>query len=220
MKNLLSPLNSSKKWAFVVFFSIALFSLSCSKGPAGPAGPAGLQGAAGPTGATGATGPQGNANVSSGTVTLTNTNYANDYWSITTGPSSSLGLGARKASIAVTSITANIFNTGTVLVYLKVPVGFTSALTGWTLLPFSIKSIDGNYFISLKTNYEIGKVNVYYLYEQTNSAATVPFIFQAEVPDYTFKYIVIAGSTGGRQMKPDVDFNDYSAVCKYYGIPE
>ena len=131
-----------------------------------------------------------------------------------------MGLGAKKASIAAASITTNIFNTGTVLVYFKVPVGLTSTLTGWTQLPFSLKSFDGNYFISLKTNYEIGKVNIYYLYEQTNSSATVPNIFSATVPDYIFKYIVIAGSTTGRYMKPPVDYSNYAAVCRYYGIPE
>ena len=223
MKKVLSHLNSQKTWAFILVFSISLFTLSCSKGPAGPegqAGQAGVQGPAGTTGATGATGPQGNANVMSGIDTITNTDYVSDFWTLTTGGSSSLGLGAKKASIAVASITTNIFNTGTVLVYLKMPVGFTTTLTAWTLLPFSLKSFDGNYFISLKTNYEIGKVNIYYLYEQTNSSAILPLIFTAIVPDYIFKYIVIAGSTGARKMTPAVDFNDYSAVCRYYGIPE
>lgn len=213
----------------VLIFSLSVFFQSCSKeGPVGPEGPAGVagpqgtpgaQGATGTQGATGAKGDQGNANVISNTVTLTNANYQNNYWTITTGSSSSLGVGAKYASVSVTAITTAIFNTGTVLVYLKVPNGLTSDLTAWSLLPFSLKSFDGSYFISLKCNYEIGKLNIYYLYEQTNSAATIPYIFSAIVPDYTFKYIVIAGITG-RYMKPPVDYNDYSAVCKYYGIPE
>jgi hypothetical protein len=217
------PANQMKS-ALVLIFTLSLFILSCAKkgpeGPAGPNGVAGPQGAQGVQGAVGAQGPQGNANVTSGTVTFTNADYKSDYWSITTGPSSSLGLGAKKATVSVASITAAIFNTGTVLVYFKVPVGLTSTLTGWSQLPFSLKSFDGNYFISLKNNYEIGKVNIYYLYEQTNSAASVPNIFSATVPDYTFKYIVIAGTAGGRQKKPTLDYSDYAAVCKYYGIPE
>ena len=224
MKKVSLTLVSQFKLAFILISALCVLSLSCKK--EGPAGPQGLEGPAGPTGAqgsqgtTGSQGAQGNANVMSGIDTLTNADYASDYWTLPTGGSSSLGLGAKRASIAVASITTNIFNTGTVLVYLKMPVGFTSNLTAWSLLPFSLKSFDGNYFISLKTNYEIGKVNIYYLYEQTNSSATLPLIFTATVPDYIFKYIVIAGSTGARKMKPSVDFNDYAAVCRYYGIPQ
>ena len=58
------------------------------------------------------------------------------------------------------------------------------------------------------------------MFDQTNAAVTIPSIFSATVPDYTFKYIVIAGSQGGRPAMANIDYNDYSAVCRYYKIPE
>jgi len=195
--------------------------VSCSKeGPVGPAGPQGIQGPAGPQGVQGVQGPQGNANVSSGTFTLSNANYKNDYWTITTGPSSALGNFAKKATVNVPAITSGIFNTGTVLVYLKTPNGLTATLSTWSLLPFDITSFGGGFFISIKFNYEVGKLYVYYLYMATDNSVTVPSVYSAVVPDYTFKYIIIAGNSGGRIQNPQVDYNDYAAVCRYYGIPE
>lgn len=36
---------------------------------------------------------------------------------------------------------------------------------------------------------------------------------------YKFRYVLIPGGTTARKNMP-VDYNDYHAVCKYYGIPE
>ena len=89
MKKVSHSLISQFKLAFILVSTLCVLSLSCKKegragpqGPEGQAGPTGAQGAPGPTGSQGA---QGNANVMSGTDTLTNTDYKSDYGALQPG---------------------------------------------------------------------------------------------------------------------------------------
>ena len=39
------------------------------------------------------------------------------------------------------------------------------------------------------------------------------------IVDIPFRYVLIPGTTSGGRMNAPVDYNDYNAVCNYYGIP-
>ncbi|RBL89207.1 hypothetical protein [Chitinophaga flava] len=189
-------------------FVFTLVLSACKKGDTGPAGPAGPQG------------PANNANVVSGTFTLTNADYVNGYWAMSTGPGSSMGYGAKVATKNLPDLTAGIAGNGTVLVYLKVPDGVGGNVNLWTLLPFDIPNINVGYFIAIRNTVDVGKVKVYYLYMPTDKSVVVPNIFTATLPDYTFRYVLIAGNANARQAAPPVDYADYEAVKKYYRLKD
>ncbi|MBV8252543.1 MAG: collagen-like protein [Chitinophaga sp.] len=198
----------------------ALFIFSaCSKtGPAGPIGPQGAQGPAGPTGATGS---QGNANVKSGNFTLTNTQYALDIWSYQTGPGSAAGISAKMATVTLADITADVFNKGTILLYIKEPAVFGANPSVWTPLPWQISSFNPGYLININYNYDIGKLRIYYMNLPTDHAPTtpVPLISTVTVPNFDFKYVIIGGNPNARASAP-VDYNNYEAVKNYYHLPD
>jgi len=164
---------------------------------------------------------RGNANVKSGTFTLTNTDYVNGYWSVTTGGGSALGVASRTAVKNIPGITTAIFNTGTVLVYLNVPQGLNGTPSAWSELPFSIRGFNVGYMTSIRSSYDVGKLHVFYMLEQTDAAFVgLPNIFNMVVPDYTFKYVLIAGDADARKNTTGPDYSDYEAVRRYYRLAE
>jgi hypothetical protein len=164
---------------------------------------------------------RGNANVKSGTFTLTNADYTNGYWAVTTGSGSALGVSSRTAVKNIPGITTAIFNTGTVLIYLNVPQGLSSTPAAWSGLPFSIRGFNVGYMTSIRSNYDVGKIHVFYMFELTDAAlASPPSIIDYAVPEYTFKYVLIAGDADARTSVPPVDYNDYEAVRKYYRLAD
>lgn len=194
--------------------SLFLMSACSKKGDTGPAGATGAQGPAGPTG------PKGPGAVS-GTFSLVNTDYKQDFWSISTGPGSSLGISARMALKNLPAITADVFNTGTVLVYLKTPGTFGGDNTSWSPLPYDIRGYDLGYLTSIKFNYEAGKLRVYYLIVQTDAVPTktVPSVSTITIPSYDYKYVIIPGTAAVRASS-GVDLSDYNAVAKYYNLKD
>lgn len=204
----------------IVFITNLLIITGCSKkGDPGPAGANGANGANGAQGPAGPVGPKGPGAIS-GTFTLVNADYKNDYWTIGTGAGSALGVASRAVVKSLPAITADVFNTGTVLVYLKTPVSLSPTATVWTPLPYDIRNSNVGYFTSFRFNYEAGKLRVYYMFVQTDAAlATVPDIYTAVIPSYDYKYVVIPGTAATRAGSP-VDLNDYSAVAKYYNLKD
>ena len=129
-----------KSHAYLIgLFTILLFNGCKKEGPIGPAGPQGSQGIPGETGATGATGAQGNANVVSGTVTITN-------W-IFSSPS-------YYADISYPAITQEIVDKGAVLVYVSNGGG------GYSQLPVTVYP-NTTYSKSFECVHALGALRIY-----------------------------------------------------------
>ena len=184
---------------FVLILLVAQFTESCSK-----------------------KGDPGNIVNTVDTFQLANADYAYGYWTLSTGPSSSSGMPARIATRNEAKITQKVFNSGTVLVYLKTPsdLGVTPP-NQYVLLPFTITGYNASYLNKITYGYEAGKLRIYYYYEITDAAiVNPPNIYTSTVPTYTFKTIIIPGSDGYRQSQPPVNYQDYEAVKKYYNLPD
>ena len=205
--------------AMLLIAHLLIISACAKKGDPGPAGAAGAAGTNGTQGPAGPVGPKGPGAIS-GTFTLVSADYKNDYWTIGTGAGSALGIASRAAVKSLPAITADIFNTGTVLVYLKTPVSLSATATVWTPLPYDVRGYNVGYITNFRFNYEAGKLRVYYMFVQTDAAsATVPDIYTAVIPSYDYKYVVIPGTAAARASSP-VDLNDYNAVAKYYNLKD
>lgn len=164
---------------------------------------------------------RGNANVKSGTFTFTNADYTNAYWTISTGGGGALGVTSRAAVKNIPGITTAIFNTGTVLVYLKVPQNLSATPVAWSELPFSIRGFNVGYMTSIRSNYDVGKIHIFYMFELTDAAmVSLPSIIDYVVPDYTFKYVLIAGDADARKSTTGLDYSDYEAVRRYYRLAD
>ncbi|RAJ88133.1 hypothetical protein CLV59_101900 [Chitinophaga dinghuensis] len=190
-----------------------LILAACSK--TGPVGPQGAQGPAGPTGA------QGNANVSSGNFTLTNAQYVLDYWSYQPSPGAGTAITAKMATVTLADITTDIFNKGTVLLYIKQPSSFGANPAVWAPVPWQISSFVTGYLINVSYTYDIGKLRVYYMFLPTDHAPTspIPNISTVTVPSFDFKYVIIGGNPNARAAAP-IDYNNYEAVKNYYHLPD
>jgi hypothetical protein len=194
----------------LIIFSVTTLMTACTKGDPGMSGLDGLNGLPG---------PPGNVVNVSDTFSIPNAAYTDGYWAIETG-TGSLALPARVATKEVFYLTEKIFKTGTVLVYIKTPTNVGQPATQYTLLPYSIRSLNVGYLIRISCAFEAGKLSIYYYYEQTDSRAPVPNISTAVLPTYSFRYVIIPGAEGFRSIAPPIDYADYEAVKKYYHLPD
>lgn len=218
--NIMKRILPEKQWqprlllAILLVANLLIISACAKKGDPGPAGANGAQGPAGPVG------PKGPGAIT-GTFTLANADYTLDYWTISTGAGSAMGITARVVVKSLPGITADVFNTGTVLVYLKTPVNLNTTATVWTPLPYDIRGFNVGYYTAIKFNYESGKLRIYYMYVQTDSAPAqaVPSISTAVIPSYDYKYVIIPGTAAARAGS-GVDLSDYQAVAQYYNLKD
>lgn len=204
--------------ALLVAFALTLATAACD-GPVGPQGDRGPQGPAGEDGQDGADGQDGqdgNANVVSDTFVVTDDDYQNSWWTLTTGSGSSYSIAAKIAEISVPAITDSIFSTGTVLVYLKVPEGLSTEATQWSPLPFMLRAFSVGYFNSIKYAYDVGVIHIAYLFEASDSDASVPSVHNEIVPDYEFKYVVIEGTLVSQVTAAGVNLDDVEEVQTFF----
>ncbi|QEC44232.1 hypothetical protein [Pseudobacter ginsenosidimutans] len=205
-------MSALKQLILLFFFSFFLFS--CSK--EGPQGPAGENGKNGQDGAN------GNANVITGAFILDNSKYARDSWSIRNG-NATTSYPAKMANVSVASLTQDIFNNGTVLVYMKIPAGSAMLPDSWTPLPHSNPSGNYGYMIMRNYTYRVGLLQLYYYFQYTDNASigTAPYIGDVVVPTQEFKYVVIAGNAAANSVaRPPVDYSNYEAVKTYFRLQE
>lgn len=144
---------------------------SCKKeGPAGPAG------------------ADGNANVRSGTVSLTNANWKwNSFWALTTSTGSSTIYSTRYADINTELLTQEIADKGSVQVFFK------PSNDGWVSLPFTFLDVTRNYYFNFMYEYKPGKISLHYFWTSNIAGAGVPTGLNTyALPDYTFKYVITA----------------------------
>lgn len=203
-----------KKQLLIALFvtgSMAALMSSCTKGDPGRDGLNGMDGQ---------NGPPGTMVTVSDTFSIPNTAYTDGYWAIETGAGSSQALPARVATLNVLMLTEKIFKSGTVLVYIKTPTNVGQTATQYTMLPYSIRSMNVGYIIRISCAFEAGKLNIYYYYEQTDTRAPVPNISTAVLPTYSFRYVIIPGAEGFRSVAPPVDYSDYEAVKQYYHLQD
>jgi hypothetical protein len=151
-------------------------------------GDTGLTGPAGPAGATGAAGPQGPA----GNANVVQYNYAG--YNFTSAGFSSVNL-------QITS-TADTMNQSAYLIYLVRASGNVYPIPGWGL------SGDSEYRVLIY--YSGGKVNLT-ITKDSGPGEEYASIRVIRIYSNTTR-------TGGRAANPDVDVNDYAAVCRYYGL--
>lgn len=151
---------------------------SCTKtGPDGPQGVPGEQGAKGDKGNNGDKGDPGTANVIYSGWNHSFTEYSGE-WN-------------------VPALTAEILNTGTVLIYVR----FDPFLVGpysYGQLPYS----DGPNR-EIRASYQPGVITI--------RSVTLKLTFLA------LRYVIIPGSIAGRRAA-GVDYSNYLEVCKYYHI--
>src|SRR5881394_1218438 len=142
-------------------------------------------------------GPAGNANVQSGTQALVSADWLwNDSWILETGIGSTTGWFTRYADISTPLITEDIVNNGTVLVYFKSSVEPVQGQAGWTSLPFTFLEFGNQFYYNFRYKYEVGKIRLHYFWSPNGSSGTVPDGLNTyTLPDYTFKYVIIAGTT-------------------------
>ncbi len=169
----------------------------------------------GPMGPVGPAGQDGNANVISKIIELTNDDYVNGYYSVKTGPSSSLGYQARLAHIDDDDITQEIAEDGLVIAYMKVPVGLSSSTMQWHPLPFSLLSFGGVYYTNYAYTYLEGRITFYFYFQRNYEDGTMPGISGYSVPAQEYKYVIISADGVSTMESLMIDTNDAEEVDRY-----
>lgn len=182
----------------IIILSAVLFTACSKTGPAGPQGEQGPKGDKGDKGATGLKGPTGNANVKVYTEDISGAKWT------TVGLSSN---GYLELKIDAPNIlTSDVVSNWVVLVYVNTS-DFNQS--GWALLPYYT-----NRNIRVTADIYIG----YFLLDRDQDGEPNTQSWCNKV-----KLVLIKPSSSGsinRSSNPLPDFKNYSAVCKYYGIPE
>lgn len=102
-----------------------------------------------------------------------------------------------------------------VQVYLKTPEGFTSSPTRWSPLPYQILAFGSEYYHNLNYTYNEGELKLYYYYTPNSSGNDTPDVDDAELPDYTFKYVITAPAATQSMANDGVDWDSHDEVMEY-----
>jgi hypothetical protein len=160
-------------YKLLVLFAAALIISGC-EGDVGPAGPA------------------GNANVMTGTISPTNSDwiYSSD-WTMTTNVGTVTAVTTRYVDIPVPEITADIIAKGAVLVFFEPETGTDQ----WTSLPIEFMHYSRVYFINIVYEAQEGMIRLHYFLAPVTLGATLPDLASMVIPTYEFKYVVIEGTS-------------------------
>lgn len=166
---------------------------------------------------------RGDIHATSGTFNLSGLEYFNSLWNIDVGGSGGKNsVPAREAIVGVPAITRDIYNNGTILIYMSIPDGNTDnpGESSWTPLPFSTGVFNGGYLISIRNTYVVGQIHIFYMHDATDKATTPPDVYQMEMTPHQFKYVLIPADPAARRGEAPVDYMDYNAVRKYYHLTD
>lgn len=185
----------------IVLACYGLFACEGPEGPAGTAGqagPQGVAGAAGPQGPAGPAGPQGPA----GAANV----IASDWKSLTWTEAPPFFT----SNVAAPEITESILNQGTVLAYWRT----TTTGNSIKILPTPVYNTNSGallYFIDYSIR--VGSLLIFHGTPtiESQGAATA-------FPNANVRYIVIPPSSTSGRVKYPFEFDDYEAVCEYFGI--
>lgn len=182
---------------------IMAFFVSSCEGPEGPAGSQGDQGIAGvpgPAGATGATGQTG----PSGPAGTTNVIYSPWITNVWTKQENNFIVHI----IDAPPITQLVLDEAAILVYFK-----ESPTSNF------IKILPNTYYtnavpvFTIDFTAELGNLTVFHGVSKNPEGLGV----ETFSPNSLIRYMIIPGAVSGRMDYP-VDFNNYEAVCSYFGI--
>lgn len=183
------------------FVCYVLVSCEGPEGPAGATGQAGPQGVAGAIGTPGPAGPAG----PQGPIGAANV-IASEWESLTWTESPPFST----STVIANEITENVLNQGTVLAYWRT----TSTSTSIKLMPTPVyNTTTGVLGYIIDYSIRIGNLLVFHGVPSDGlSGASTAF------PNASVRYIVIPPSSGSGRIKYPFDFDDYQAVCEYFGI--
>lgn len=155
-------------------------------------------------------GPPGNANVKTTTITVTNAQWVwGTPYSFTPATGSGLFWFTRCADIPVAAITADVVQKEHVLVYFT---PFKDSANSWTPLPYQILAVTSNFYYNFAFDYSPGKIRLFY-YWTPNVAGGLPAgLSTYNIPDYQFKYVIVAGSMDKAMKRAGVDVNNFREV--------
>lgn len=208
----------------LLIIGAAMMMASCggnqgSAGPQGPAGPAGAQGPAGPAGATGPQGPAGPPGSGNGSSVSYSPWFNPKVYLPNPGDPKNL---ANLISIqSVPDITQAIMDQGIVLTYAKLN-GYPSTIwptnhVALTPVTINLYSQEIDEFIVYDT---VGSLEISYSANPSTAYGQNYALNNAD----SFRYVIVPGSVlialTGRLSSPPPNYNDYDAVCKYFGIPK
>jgi hypothetical protein len=167
-----------------------------------------LRGPAGPQG------PEGNANVKVDTFTVKTTDWATGalYW-FNNGDGGAIGYNSRYFDRNNTLITADLLNSGLVLVYFQSSKIFNTVQ--WQPLPFTFTFITG---FSQNYAYEtfVGRVRLHFYMNKV--FADPPDITTYIMPTQKFKIIAVSGTLINAIHTNHINLNNYHDVSKFLGI--
>lgn len=183
-------------------FALMILVISC-EGPEGPAGPAGQAGAQGPAGSQGPAGTQGATGNPGemGTDNVFFSSWINNSW--TGMPDNYV-----RDTIPAPQVTDEILNTGVVVVYYR-----DNAETQFVkVLPSQI--YQGTTWI-FTLEFQAATENLYLFHGPSRAAGFLGA--NTIIPNSQIRYMVISGlNPSGRYLWPD--WNDYKAVCSFFGV--
>lgn len=142
----------------------------------------------GPAGPAGAPGEDGNANVRSGTVSLTNADWKwNSFWTFTTSTGTQTLYATRYADINTELLTQEIADKGAVQVFFK------PDKDEWVPLPYHFLDVTRNYFFNIVYSYKAGRIQLHYFWTSNIAGGGVPTGLNTyPIPNYTVKYVITA----------------------------
>jgi hypothetical protein len=166
---------------------------------------------AGCEGDEGPAGPSGNANVKTGMITPTNAEWSwgSLYW-FQINTSTWVGYITRYVDIPVEELTPDFISTGLVLVFLEAYPGSGN----WTPLPFRFIA-DAQYSYNIVYEVSEGLIRLHYFYSLNDLSGSLPDLQNAEIPTYTFKYIVIEGAALEAMLASGVDVSDHDRITEF-----
>ena len=182
-----------------LFVCYGLIACEGPEGPAGATGQAGSTGAPGPAGAqgpAGAVGPQGPA----GAANVIASEWKSLTWTVAPPFATS--------TITAQEVTENVLNQGTVLAY------WLANPTNIKLFPTPVYSSSTgalNYIIDYSIR--VGSLLIFHGPPLNGGPGAA-----TSFPDAKVRYIVIPPSSSGDRVKYPFEFDDYEAVCDYFGI--
>jgi hypothetical protein len=106
--------------------------------------------------------------------------------------------------VAAPSLTSTILNSGMVMVY------FTYGAGNFTL-PYTSNA--GSKVNTISYTPMLNKILITRFAHDNSNSVSLSTLLQ-------YRYILIPGGVSGGRLATPVDYSDYSAVCRYYGIPE
>lgn len=171
--------------------------------------PVNLRGPAGPQG------PEGNANVKVDTFTVKTTEWATGtyYW-LNDGVGGAIGTRSRYFDRNNTLITADLLNSGLVLVYFQSAKIYNTVQ--WQPLPLAFTNGFNGFAYNYAYETFIGKVRLHFYLSKVFGAQ--PDIDTFVMPTQKFKIIVVSGTLINAIHTNHINLKNYHDVSKFLGI--